>query len=223
MLNVIKKTKLLAQKKKINRRLNAWAKSEDNVLCIDSMLYRLKDHNDHVLTLRQYIIDEQTGEKPGDTIIIFKSELPSIIDQLTKLNGIINKRVDKWDIKSHQYNYRSEMAKVYADKMQESFHDVITEKCGGCIDAQPNQLAHDLCLTEDVEMQVLTCFDTLLEKVDNFQMNELCFDRLKDTFTLPITMEKLYLNILELKNDSDWINDVKRLLITSRETFTSVI
>ena len=143
MSNVIKKTKLLAQQKKINRRLKAWAKSEGNVLCIDSMLYRLKDHNDPVITLRQYVIDEQTGEKPGDTIIIFKSELPSIIDQLTKLNGIINKRVDKWDIKSHQYNYRSEMAKVYADKMQESFYDVITEKCGGCIDAQPNQLAHD--------------------------------------------------------------------------------
>ena len=72
-------------------------------------------------------------------------------------------------------------------------------------------------------MQVLTCFNTLLEKVDNFQMNELCFNRPKDTFTLSITMEKLYLNILELKNDSNWINDVKRLLITSRETFTSVI
>ena len=78
--------------------------------------------------------------------------------------------------------------------MQESFYDVITEKCGGCIDIQPNHVAHDLCLMEDVEMQVLTCFDTLLEKVDNFQMNELCF-----TFTLPISMEKLYLNILELK------------------------
>ena len=55
------------------------------------MLYRLKDHNDHVLALRQYVI----GEKPDDTIIIFKSELPSVIDQLTKLNGIINKTDDE--------------------------------------------------------------------------------------------------------------------------------
>ena len=92
------------------------------------------------------------------------------------------------------------------------------------IDVQPNKLARDLCLMEDVEMQVLTYFDSLLEKVDNIQMNELCFDRLNGTFKLPITMEKLYLNIHELENDSDWINEVnKSLLITSRERFRSVI
>ena len=34
------------------------------------MLYRLKDHNDHVLALRQYVIDKKSGEKPDDTIII---------------------------------------------------------------------------------------------------------------------------------------------------------
>ena len=71
----------------------------------------------------------------------------------------------------------------------------------------------------DTETQVSTCFDMLLEKVDNFRMNEVCFDRLKGTFTLPIIMEKLYLTLPELKNDSNWINNVKRYTITFREMF----
>ena len=216
---VRRKTKLSLQQKKINRRLKEWTKSEDNVLRIDSMLYRLKDHNDDVLALRQYVINKKSGEKPDDTIIIFKSELPSVIDQLTKLNGIINKTDDEWDLKLHQANYRSEIAKDYAAKIMESLTDMIIEKCEGCIHDQQNQLAYDLCLMADTETQVSTCIDTLLEKVDNFRMNEVCFDRLKRTFTLPISMEKLYLTLPELKNDSNWINDVKRYTITFRERF----
>ena len=76
MSDARKKTKLSAQQKKINRRLKAWVKSED----------------------------VHSGVKPNDTIIVFKSELSSIIDKLAKLNEIINKTVDEWDIKSHQSN-----------------------------------------------------------------------------------------------------------------------
>ena len=63
-------------------------------------------------------------------------------------------------MKSHQANYRSEIAKDYAAKMTESLNDVVIEKCEGCIHYQQNQLAHDLCLMAHTETQVSTCFDT---------------------------------------------------------------
>ena len=55
----------------------------------------------------------------------------------------------------------------------------------------------------DMKEQVDTCFNTLFEKVDNFQANEQFFELVKDTFTIATTYKHLYLNTSQPMNDNE--------------------
>ena len=122
--------------------------------------------------------------------------------------------IDEWDINSVQSTYRRELAYYFAKKMYEIFYDVISSKCDGCIDDQPNQQAHDICL-QPVDLQILVCFDALLHNVDEVAANEYVFKN--NTSMLPINSKKMYLSKEYLKLDIEWLLQVKRLLLEKFE------
>ena len=83
----------------------------------------------------------------------------------------------------------------------------------GCQLQEENQLGHQLCLMDDIEQQIRICFAVLLKRVDNFNANEQCFERLKDSFIAATTDKHVFLDTTQLVNDNEWIDHVNKLLI----------
>ena len=109
--------------------------------------------------------------------------------------------------------YRKELAKIYVEHMSKDFVTVLHEKCVGCQLQEENQLGHRLCLMDGIDQQIRICFAVLLKRVDNFNANEQCFERLKDSFIAATTDKHVFLDTTQLVNDNEWIDHVNKLLI----------
>ena len=66
---------------------------------------------------------------------------------------------------------------------------------------------------DDIDQQVRICFAVLLKRVDNFNANEQCFERLTDSFIAATTDKHVFLDTTQLVNDNEWIDHVNKLLI----------
>ena len=54
---------------------------------------------------------------------------------------------------------------THYDMLSEKLMEVIREKCTGCQTDEPNQPAHDLCLSASAEEQVNLCFEEVYGRV----------------------------------------------------------
>ena len=118
--------------------------------------------------------------------------------------------IDEIDLNSSHSTYRREMANVYQQLMRPLFKDTLYENCIACQIEDPSQLHHELCLMMDPKDQVNHIFWQLFAKVDEYQANEKCFDRIiKDAVLTPINDRDVYLSKEKLYNDSEWIQLLK--------------
>ena len=102
--------------------------------------------------------------------------------------------IEEWDINSNQSIYREDLANIYVEHMSKDFVVVLptsfpgrlnfftsfpiskrqealgarlvvlNEQCVGCQLQEGNQLAHELCLSGNVNQQIRKCFAILLEE-----------------------------------------------------------
>ena len=172
---------------------------------------------------RQYTICDGKKATRDDVIFTRISDVPALIEQLQKTYDEHKKKqdkqtatdivIDEWDINSNQSIYRKELAKIYVEHMSKDFVTVLHEQCTGCQLQEENQLGHQLCLMDDIDQQIRICFAVLLKRVDNFNANEQCFERLKDSFIAATTDKHVFLDTTQLVNDNEWIDHVNKLLI----------
>ena len=225
MSNVIKKgiqkkKKTVAHNKNLLKRLRKFSSCE--TVYHEFHLSSNAEDVSYVIQ-RQYTICDGKKATRDDVIFTRISHLPALIEQLQKTYDEHKKKqdkqtatdivIDEWDINSNQSMYRKELAKIYVEHMSKDFVTVLHEKCVGCQLQEGNQLGHQLCLMDDIDQQIRICFAVLLKRVDNFNANEQCFERLKDSFIAATTDKHVFLDTTQLVNDNEWIDHVNKLLI----------
>ena len=65
--------------------------------------------------------------------------------------------------------------------LMNEFRRVLNEKCTGCQTNDRNQSGHELCLLASVQEQVNICFEEAYNRVNWYQVFELCQEKLRNT------------------------------------------
>ena len=189
----------------VEKKIKKWisSKVEDLTLSVS-----IKDQDKFVM-IHQY---KEENVADGEVILVPVEKFNDFMEQLGEVRDHINRSkwdnviIDEVDFKSFQTEYKRSLAYYYAYLMWKSYHDVLRKNCLGCIEDQPNQLAHS-CLSPESDAYLIY-FKEILDCVDEVEANELAFDYVQEIS--PITFNEIYVTKETLINDDEWMQDLQK-------------
>ena len=217
-MNIRKVKKDMKQKtmgnslKILKKKLHKWKNVDIKQLLIDISLHSNKNidgKDEKLIMIRQYKPTASSSSKSmnmGEVLLLNLSQVAQFKDSLDTIQFSNQENI--------QTQYKEELAFVYATLMKDYFSDIAEKYNQGGYKSKENhqKIIQILRLKGSINERISLCIDDLFHMVDINEANKCAFDRIKKSLILPINSMDVFLNKEALKNDMNWLIDMRRNL-----------